>query len=79
VVAGLQELAGRLHQLRDDNRPAIDWTPLEKLDSQADAAAQAGDFCTAVKRYAEALRETMRQIREQGRTVDDHPTVDYRK
>ena len=78
VFDTLQETIGRLRQLRDDYGRSIDWAPLEKLDGEAAAAAEAGDYRTAVLRFAQALRETMRQIREYGGAVDDHPTIDHR-
>jgi hypothetical protein len=78
VFDNFQESIGRLRQLRDDHRPAIDWTSQEKLESESLAAADAHDYGLAVDRFAATLRETMREIRERSGTVDDHPTVDHR-
>jgi len=78
VFDRLQETSGRLQQLRDECSRSIDQALLEKLDGEAAVAAEAGDYRTAVVRFAEALRETMRQIREKGGTADEYPTFDPR-
>jgi protein phosphatase len=78
VIDRLQETVGRLQQLRNDFKPSMDWSTVEKLDGEAASAADAGDFITAVKRFSESLRETMRRIREQGYGGEDRTTVDHR-
>jgi protein phosphatase len=70
IVDSLGEIVGSLHQLTDDGNLQVDWDALGRLTSEAKAAADAGDFCTAVKRYCEGIGTTMQQIRQQRETSD---------
>jgi PPM family protein phosphatase len=70
VVDSLAEITTKLRELPECGS-ARRSGPLDKLTGEANAAADAGDFSTAVKRYAEAIRTTMQQIRIQRSTTDD--------
>jgi len=64
IVASLAELAGKLRALPEGQGPKIDWQPLDKMTSDGKKAADGGDHCTAIRRYSEAIRAVMQQIRQ---------------
>jgi protein phosphatase len=71
VVDGLEEMVDKLRNLPDRDDLLLDRTPLEKQSAAAQAAADRGDYCSAVKRYADAIRAIMGQLRQHRRTIDD--------
>ena len=71
VVNRLVEIVDRLRQLTVGEGPQIDWSPLEKHASEGQAAAERGDFRSAIRGYTAAIRAVMRQLRAHRRTIDD--------
>jgi protein phosphatase len=70
VVDSLSEITAKLRDLPAGLGVSVSGTALNRLSAEAIAAAEAGDFVTAIKRYAEAIRSTMQQIRVQRTTTD---------
>ena len=64
LVASLAELAEKLRSLPEGQSLRINWQPLDELTAAGKAAAESGDYCTAIRRYAEALRAVMQQFRQ---------------
>lgn len=64
LVSTLAELATKLRDLPAGHGPNINWQPIEEMTKAGKAAADANDYCTAIRRYADALRAIMQQIRQ---------------
>lgn len=71
IVASLTEMIGKLRALLPGQGPKIDWQPLDVLTSAGKSAAESGDYCTAIRKYAEAIRAVMQQIRQHRLTKTD--------
>jgi PPM family protein phosphatase len=70
VVDSLAEITAKLRDLPGGMSVSVSGTALDRLTGEANAAAGAGDFAAAIKRYSEAIRTTMQQIRVQRTTTD---------
>jgi PPM family protein phosphatase len=70
VVDSLAEIAATLRQLPEGNSLNVDWPTLDRLTAEAKAAADVGDYMSAIKRYSEGIRSTMQNIRQQRETAD---------
>jgi PPM family protein phosphatase len=68
VVDSLEEVVAKLRNLPENDRVVLDRGPLEKHANSGKAAADAGNLCTAIVQYSEAIRDTMRQLRRHGAT-----------
>jgi PPM family protein phosphatase len=75
IVAALAELAAKLRGLPEGQGPKIDWPAFDELLAAGKSAADANDYCTAVRRYAEAIRAIMQQLREHRLTATDESGV----
>jgi protein phosphatase len=77
VVAAFDELAGKLRELPEKETAewTVNWQPFDDQRSQAAAAASKGDHVEAVRRYCQAIRDIMRQLRAHRPTVDDEPNA----
>ena len=64
VVASLAEMAAKLRGLPEGHGLKINWQPLDELSAAGKAAAESGDDCTAIRRYADAIRAVMQQLRQ---------------
>jgi protein phosphatase len=73
VVAALNEIAGKLRELPENEAVEwkVNWQPFDDQRAQAAAAADKGDHVEAIRRYCQAIRDIMRQLRAQRPTVDD--------
>jgi protein phosphatase len=71
IVASLAELANKLRDLPPGQGPKIEWPPVDELTALGKAAAASGDYCTAIRRYAEAIRAVMQQIRQNRLSATD--------
>jgi protein phosphatase len=71
VVSSLAEMGQTLRDLPEIQSMGIDWKPLEELGAAGKTAADAGDYCTAIRRYAEALRAIMQQLRQHRNAATD--------
>jgi protein phosphatase len=74
IVDGLREIAERLRRLKDDTALKVDWSLLDELVGEGRSTADTlpiGHYCTIIRQYSDAIRQTMAQIRDQNRTVDD--------
>jgi protein phosphatase len=71
VAASLAEMADKLRGLPEGHGLKIDWQPLDKRCAEGKRAADSGDYCTAIRRYAEGLRSVMQQIRQHRLTTTD--------
>jgi protein phosphatase len=72
VVDALQEIAGKLREL-PEKQPGdwtVDWQPFDAQRNDAEAAAKNGDYVSAIRSYGQAIRDIMRQLREQRPTID---------
>jgi PPM family protein phosphatase len=65
VVASLAEIADKLRGVPEGQGPRIDWPPIDELTTAGKAAADSGDYCQAIRHYAQAIRAVMDQIRVQ--------------
>jgi PPM family protein phosphatase len=70
MVDSLAEITAKLRDLPGGMSSGVTATSLDRLSGEATTAAAAGDFTTAVKRYSEAIRTTMQQLRIQRTTSD---------
>jgi protein phosphatase len=72
VVTSLAEIAQKLRDLPQDDasQANVNWQPFDESRAVAEAAAARGDFTTAIRQYCRAIRQTMKQLREQ-RPTDD--------
>jgi hypothetical protein len=70
VADGLAEIAAKLCSLADSGKVQMDKAALDKLREEAHAASLAGDFVTSIRRYAELIRMSMANIRNQRSTID---------
>jgi protein phosphatase len=77
VVEALQEIAGKLREL-PEKQPGdwtVDWQPFDAQRAEASAAAKKGDYTAAIRSYGQAIRDMMRQLRENRPTIDpDDPS-----
>jgi hypothetical protein len=75
MVASLDEIVSKLREL-PENEPdewTLDWQAFDEQRSQATAAAEKGDYGEAVRRYSQAIRDIMRQLRSHRPTIDHEP------
>jgi protein phosphatase len=72
VVASLDEIAGKLRELpeKEPGNWTVNWQSFDDQRAQAAAAAEKGDYVSAIRDYSQAIREIMRQLREHRPTVD---------
>jgi hypothetical protein len=79
VVTTLADIATRLRELpeREPGEWTVDWQPFDVERAAAAAAAQAGDYMSAVRKYSHAIREIMRELREHRPTVDRNETATF--
>jgi protein phosphatase len=72
VVAALDEIATKLRELpeKEPGNWTVDWKPFDDQRSRATAAAANRDFPEAIRRYCQAIREIMRQLRDHRPTLD---------
>jgi len=75
IVASLAELAKKLRDLPECQGWKIRWQPLEMSTAAGKAAAECGEYSTAIRHYAEALRSVMLQFREHRLTATDDSGV----
>lgn len=71
IVASLAALTEKLRSLPEGQGPRIDWQPFDELTAAGKKAAENGDYCTAIRPYAEALRAVMQQLRQNRLTATD--------
>jgi PPM family protein phosphatase len=66
VVDALGEIAAQLRKSSDrlPAEAAIEWQPFDAQCAQAAATGEAGDNAAAIRQYAEAIRNIMRQLRD---------------
>ncbi len=76
VVASLAELTDKLRALPEEHGPKIDWLPIDDLTDSGKAATASRDYGLAIRRYAEALRGIMQQVRQHRLTTNDKPRAD---
>jgi PPM family protein phosphatase len=74
IMASLAEIAKKLKDLPNDPQTAwaetIKWQPFDEKRADADSAAERGDFTDAIRKYSDAIRYVMKQVREHRPTVD---------
>jgi PPM family protein phosphatase len=75
LVASLAELTDKLRALPAENAPKIDWRPLDEMTAAGKSAVESGDYCTAIGRYAEAIRAVMHQLRQHRLTATDDSSL----
>jgi protein phosphatase len=77
AVAALDEIARKLRELpeREPGEWTVNWQSFDDQRFQAAAAAQKGNHAEAIRRYCQAIRDTMRQFRPHRPTVDDDSTA----
>jgi protein phosphatase len=68
VADGLAEITAKLREL--PGGIGVSGPSLDHITAEAKAAVEAGDFSTAIKRYAAAISCTMQQVRIQRTTTD---------
>jgi len=71
LVLKLGQTVDALKQASTERRWSVDWTHVDQLLQQADAAKSNNDFKTATAKRAEAIIHTMSQLRTQHRRVTD--------
>jgi protein phosphatase len=75
VVDSLAAIVAKLRGLPTGHGYQIDWKPLDEGDAAARAAADRGDFCTAIRSYAAGIRAIMQQLRQHRTTPADDSGV----
>jgi serine/threonine protein phosphatase PrpC len=75
IVASLAELTDKLRAVPAGQGPKFDWRPLDDLISAGKAAAEHSDYCTAIRKYAEAIRAIMQQFRQHRLTTTDESGI----
>lgn len=75
IVASLAELAEKLRSLPESQGLKLDWRPLDKLTAAGKAAAERSDYGTAIRHYAEAIRDVMQQLRRHHHSTTDESGV----
>lgn len=75
IVASLAEMADKLREVPAGQGPKIDWPTVDHLTSAGKSAAQSGDYCQAIRKYSEAIRAVMDQIRSH-RLMETDDTTD---
>jgi protein phosphatase len=72
VVDALSEIAAKLRELpqMEPGDWQVNWEPFDDQRAAAAAAAQQGNYVAAVRQYAQAIRDIMKQIREHRPTID---------
>jgi hypothetical protein len=68
ITAGLRNSSER--ELKNAN---IDWQPFDAQRAQAATTAESGDNVAAIRQYTQAIRDIMRQLRDQRPPVDTKP------
>lgn len=72
MVGTLADLAAKIRELPDDDAGSrsVDWQTFDATTAEAKAASDRGDFTAAIQHYSEAIRRTMKQLRQIRPTVD---------
>jgi protein phosphatase len=72
VVATLADITGKLRDLpnKGSEDQKVDWPSFDSARLEAQAAADGGDYVTAVQKYSAAIRRIMKQLRENRPTID---------
>jgi protein phosphatase len=72
VAEALTEIAGKLRELPAKNfgNWNVNWAAFDEVCAQAVAAKNAGHFADAIRRYSQAIREIMQQLRDHRPTLN---------
>jgi protein phosphatase len=76
MMESLAEVAKNLRDLPNNPQTSwaesIKWQPFDETRAAAAAAAERSDFTEAIRKYSDAIRYIMKQVREHRPTVDGH-------
>jgi protein phosphatase len=77
MVARLRSTVTALREAADERDWLLEWKRVQQFQDDANQASQKGNWSEAVRLQAEAVIETMNQLREQHRRQAADSTVDY--
>ena len=73
----LGETVDALRAAASENNWLMDWTKIDQLQKRGDAEVKSGKAENAIRLQAEAIVETMHQLREQNNRAADETAIDY--